>query len=123
MLNHKIIFIITSPISIAQKTHLNCESVEHNAIEVERYLSIDKANLPFEHVMSLSSSVIQNRQLYSQDTLGMVFILLADIASNKGDTARAFQFANDGVALRSINKLIRLKLMLKIAEVILLRVI
>jgi|GEM_PF-759046 len=99
----------------ANQTVVADSEVEENIHKVQLYLSMDKETLPYEEVVALSSSIIQNRKLYTGNIVAKVYVLLADAATNKGDVARAFQFARDGLSLTSIDRSIRLNLLLKVA--------
>jgi tetratricopeptide (TPR) repeat protein len=90
-------------------------AIDKNISAIENYYLQDNEALPYDEVVVLSTEVIQNRHLYSNDILGKVFILLADAATNKGEDATAFQFAQDGLTLNGIDNKIKLNLLLKIA--------
>jgi len=119
-LNHlkliAIIFIcLFSSASMAINTELNAEYRDDNIRKIDQYYLIDNESLPHDEIIALASIVIKNRVHYSHDTIGKVFILLAEVAKNKGDIGRSFQFASDGFALTGISRAIKLNLMLKIS--------
>ena len=77
---------------------------------------MDKASLPYEDVVEFSREIIKNRKNFNNDAIAKVYILLVNVATNKGDVVRAFQFATDGLALPSIEGTTKLNLMLKVAD-------
>jgi len=93
----------------------NTEFIDDNIRKIDQFFLFDKELLPHDDIITLASIVIQNRVSYSHDALGKIFILLAEVAKNKGDIGKSFQFATDGLALRGINRSIKLNLMLKIS--------
>jgi len=100
---------------IAAETQIDTDLIEGNISKVDKYYLFDTELLPHDSIVTLASAIIQNRKDYSHDTMGKVFILLAEVAKNKGDVAKSFQFAIDGFALIGISKAIKLNLMLKIS--------
>jgi len=100
---------------IAADTQINADLIDGNISKIDKYYLFDTELLPHDPIVTLASTIIQNRQHYSHDTMGKIFILLAEVAKNKGDVAKSFQFAIDGFALIGISKAIKLNLMLKIS--------
>jgi tetratricopeptide (TPR) repeat protein len=100
---------------MAANTEFNVEYRDDNINKVNQYFLLDTELLPQDKIITLASVVIKNRAHYSHDTIGRVFILLAEVAENKGDIGRSFQFAIDGFALTGISRTIKLNLMLKIS--------
>lgn len=115
MLN-KLLLIFCYFISIAFSFAGDDFTVEQNIKDVDSYFLLDSENLPYESVITLSLKVLDNREKYSAQTLGKTFILLANVASNKGDDGEAFQFAQDGLSLPGLNNAIKFNLMLKVAD-------
>ena len=83
---------------------------------INQYFTLDKEALPYKEVLDFSRDIIKNRKNYNNDAIAKVYILLANVATNKGDIARAFQFAVDGLELPTIDPAIKLNLMLKVAD-------
>ena len=79
------------------------------------FFTLDKQSLPYAPVVTLSGNIIQNRNLYTSNTVAKAYILLAQVASNRGDVARAFQFATDGLSLPGIDANIQMQLRVKLA--------
>jgi len=94
----------------------NIDDFLANTAKVDELFLLDSETLPYQQVVTLSRKVIQNRKFYSNNTLAKVFDILADTAINKGDLARAMQFALDGEGLIAIDPSLRLSLLLKIAS-------
>ena len=117
-LNHLIflLFCIISSFSVCGRQH-SPESIEieQNILKTNRLYELDKEALPYDEVIRIASAIIQHRRYYESDIIGKVYVLLADIATNKGDLARAFQFAKDGLTLNPLKPSIKLNLLLKMA--------
>lgn len=94
----------------------NLTVIEQNIAKVERLFLLDPELLDNDEVVQLSQDIIQNRSFYENNTVGKVFSLLADAATNKGDLSRAMQFSLDGESLTNISTSLRLTLMLKITS-------
>ena len=91
-------------------------AVEKNTQKIEDFFDLNKNSLLSKEVINVSSEVIKQRKLYSKNTIAKVFILLANVASNKNDVDRAFQFANDGLMLSISDPSLKLNLLLKVAS-------
>ncbi len=94
----------------------NSLSVEKNTQVIEDFFNNHKANLPTDEVILVASKVIQQRDVYSKNTIAKVFILLANVANNQSDLERSFQFAHDGLMLTTIDLSLKLNLLLKVAS-------
>lgn len=94
----------------------NLSALEQNIEKIERLFLLDPELLENDEVMKLAQDIIQNRSFYENNTIGKVFSLLADTATNMGDLSRAMQFALDGESLTNIDTRLRLTLMLKITS-------
>jgi hypothetical protein len=87
--------------------------VEKNTIDVNQYFLQDPETLSYKKIITLSKIIIESREHYRNETLGKMFVLLSDVANNKGEYADAFQFAQDGLTLLGLESSIKLNLMLK----------
>lgn len=94
----------------------SAEDVQQQIKQVDLLYQLKKEELPADQTLTLANQIIKNRQLYSGDTVAKVFSLLANLAMNKSDFARAFQFASDGLSVPPINVSIKLELQLIIAK-------
>ena len=90
---------------------------EQLATQIEQLVSQPPENLVYEEVTSLSHQVIPKLSNYSSDTIAKTYLLLVNIALNKGELETAFQFARDGLAISSPNKQTQLRLQLKLAAI------
>lgn len=86
-----------------------------NIKKTEYFFNIEKESLSADAVISLANNVIKQRQFYSADTIAKIFILLANIAENKGDLGKSMQFAQDGLATVGISNMLKIDLLLKLA--------
>ncbi|MGL1956672.1 MAG: hypothetical protein OCD00_05080 [Colwellia sp.] len=77
----------------------------------------NKETLIASEVIQYSGQIIQNRLAYPTESVAKAFLLLANIATNQGDTDKAFQFTQDGLAVNTSNDQIKLCLLLKLAEI------
>ena len=107
------LFCYTSAAALANQP---LEDVDGNIEKIEKFLAVDKASLPDKAVLSLTSHIIKHRHYYDQTTIAKAYILLADIAINRGDLAKAYQFAQDGLGLNISEPMIKLNLLLKTAS-------
>ena len=92
----------------------NIDGVAANIAEINRYFAMDKESLPNDPVVNLATNVIQYRQLYSNEMVAKVYLLLAETATNKGDAVSAMQFALNGKGLAELQPELELTFLLKI---------
>ena len=100
----------------AKNENNQLENVSGNLAKIEAFLNLDSEKLPHEEILALTSHIIKSRHFYDQTTIAKAYILLADIAINRGDLAKAFQFAQDGLSLNISEPVIKLNLLLKTAS-------
>ncbi|MEW6983860.1 hypothetical protein AAD001_14495 [Colwelliaceae bacterium 6471] len=110
-----VVLMICSLAASSQSNVVDNKTVEHNIRQVDYYFSMDNESLPHNEVVRLSSEIIQTRQFYTSNIIAKVYVLLAETAKSKGDMARAFQFARDGLSLSGVDKAIRINLLLEVA--------
>ena len=91
-------------------------NVEQNIKDVERYFLQDAENLPYEEIITLSKKILGSQENYTVQIRGKTFILLADVANNKGENSEAFHFAQDGISLQGLEPAIKFNLLLKVAD-------
>ena len=72
-------------------------------------------------VKDVSNKILENQQHYSNDIIAKVFLLSANVASNLGDINQVHHYAQLGLKFNSRDKKIKLLLLLKLAEVYVLR--
>jgi tetratricopeptide (TPR) repeat protein/GGDEF domain-containing protein len=85
--------------------------------QVQQLLKVNSEMIDSDTVKYLAKEVTDNRQQYSKDILAKVFLLSAWVASNEGDINNVFLFAEQGLAVNSLDKTVKLSLLLKLAEV------
>ncbi|PCI59515.1 MAG: hypothetical protein COB35_11165 [Gammaproteobacteria bacterium] len=108
------VFLMITPFINTNAAHTNTKKIEINIRKINQYFSNPAEDFSYETITSLASETIKNHQNYHTDTLAKAFSLLADAAIYKGDNARAFQFAQDGLAQGIVKKDIKLNLLKKI---------
>jgi tetratricopeptide (TPR) repeat protein len=107
-------FFFVIPAALANDNKEN--DVNANIDQINYFYQLNKKALPEEKVLLLSHRVIKKRNLYRNDTIAKVFLLLANVAMNKSDFSRAFQFASDGLTVPPLDVPIKLKLQLLLAK-------
>jgi len=85
--------------------------------QVQNFLKVDTEIVDTDKVKFLSEKIINNRQHYSNNILAKVYLLSARVASDAGNINKAFEYAQEGVAVNSIDKKINLALLLELADV------
>jgi len=113
---YKVLFVLLVFINMSCCFADELLSVEKNTIDINQYFLQDSEALSYTKIIALSRTIIESRKSYSNDTLGKMFVLLSDVANNKGEYADAFQFAQDGDTLLGLESSIRLNLLLKITD-------
>lgn len=99
--------------SFAQQTNV---VVAENSQQIEQLYLQDSESLNYQLVVDLSTKIVQNRKQYNKEIIAKAYALLAEVAGNTGDSARAFQFAVDGLTYKPLPAEIQLNLETKIAE-------
>jgi len=87
-------------------------------IQVEQLFEQNYESLPANEVMLLSNKVISQRQKYPKAIIAKTYLLLANIALNKGEIDTAYQFIQDGIVLTQPNQTIQLCLQITLAKVL-----
>ena len=90
-------------------------AIDKNIELIEHYYQKSSESLPHLTVVQLANQVISQRDAYNSDILAKTFVLLAETASNNGDMATAFQFAQDGLQINATEPGVRMRLHLKLA--------
>lgn len=105
------LFLLITPSANAQ---ISNKQLLKNTRQINLYFQLEQSEAPYQEVVTLANNIIKDRKYYHQDIIAKVFILLTQAASEKGDMARALQFARDGLSLKEINRELKLVLMLKV---------
>jgi len=111
-----IVLFFNSKTVIASQTVIGNQYISDNISLIDQFYNNKNQNITRSKLISTITEIIKNRSRYSSNTLAKAFSLLADNAMDKGDSARAFQFSQDGLAQGPISPSIKLNLLLKIVE-------
>ncbi|NQY87232.1 MAG: hypothetical protein HRT51_05670 [Colwellia sp.] len=74
-------------------------SQEELIIQVEHLFKQNAETLNYRKVIELSNKIINPRSNYPSEIVAKTYLLLANVASNKGELETALQFINDGLAV------------------------
>ena len=110
-----LVFFLVNPCSIAQEASTQGQLIR----KINQLVTLNSESLDTEQVNTLGKQVLPNRQHYSNDIVAKLFLLLADVEINKGNTNIALQYTRQGLAIPAPNKKIKLSLLLKLAQVLL----
>lgn len=97
-----------------QTAQSSFNNIENNLLKLDQFLLLEKTYLPTHEALSLASHIIEKRRFYDKNSIAKAYILLSNIATNRGDFSKAYQFAKDGLDLNISAPLIKLNLQLKI---------
>lgn len=98
------------------QAQLSREMVTANIERVSVFYQADKESLPYDEIVSLATEIVQYRSHYPKDIIAKAYVLLAEVATSKGDGARAFQFAIDGLTYKPLPAELQLNLEIKLVE-------
>ena len=114
--------LITIPFSFSVLSSLASEDsllIQEQLIsKVEHLFQQKPESLPYDEVVALSNKLIPQRNKYPNEIVAKTYLLLANIALNKGDLENAFQFTQDGLAMTNPSQETQLSLQIKLAEVL-----
>lgn len=102
--------------SIAAKTEQSAQDILKHAARIDYLYRRPNNTLAYDEILALSETVIEHRHQYSKDSLAKVFVLLAELSSDKGDHRRALQFVNDGLSVTSSDSSINIRLNLMLVN-------
>ncbi len=85
--------------------------------QVESLFKQNSETLNYNKVVALSNRIILRREIYPSEILAKTYLLLASVASNKGELETALQFTQDGLAIATRHKKIKLCLQIKLASI------
>lgn len=100
---------------LANSVIANSLAIEKNTRVIEDLFTQNKDHLLTGNVRDILNDIIEQRDLYSENTRAKVFILFADLANNLSDVERSFQFSLVGSKLLDIDLPLKLNLLLKVA--------
>ena len=123
MPNRPVFRFITYPFNIILLLIISVNGYANNAAErislsnqVQQLLKVNSENIDGDVVQHLSAQIIKNRLHYASDVIAKVFLLSAKVASNESDINNVVLFSKKGLAINSVDKAIKLSLLLKLAE-------
>ncbi len=90
---------------------------EHLIDQVEFLIAENPEKLNYNKVVELSNEIIIRRKEYPNEILAKTYLLLANVASNKGELETAYQFTQDGLDITTGHKNIKLCLQIKLASI------
>ena len=82
--------------------------------QVELLFKADPEKLNHSEIVELSNRIILQREKYPNEILAKTYLLLANVASNKGELETAYQFTQDGLAITTQYENTNAKLCLQI---------
>ncbi len=94
------------------------QSPEQLIAEVEYLFKTSSETLNYSQVVELSNKIIIQREKYPSDTLAKTYLLLSNVAVNKGEMETALQFVQDGLAVSSRYQKTQLCLQIKLASIL-----
>ena len=103
--------------SFSASANNNLLSQEKLITQVEHLFEQNTETLNYHNVIELSNTIINQRINYPNDIVAKIYLLLANVASNKGELETALQFTNYGLAIASQNQTTRLRLQISLAKI------
>jgi tetratricopeptide (TPR) repeat protein/GGDEF domain-containing protein len=95
----------------------NLNSQEKLIAEVEYLFEQSGYTLNHNKVIKLGNKIINQRINYPSEIIAKTYLLLANVAINKGELETALQFTNDGLATANQNQAIILPLQINLAQI------
>jgi tetratricopeptide (TPR) repeat protein len=92
------------------------EKVEVFATKVEQLYYIDSEKLQYEEIIYLSEHILPFHEYYSDVVLARLYLLLANVANNKGDVDKTLKFSQLGLKVSKQDQKIKLALLLNLAS-------
>ncbi|PCH97606.1 MAG: hypothetical protein COB83_01365 [Gammaproteobacteria bacterium] len=99
----------------AQEKHFTPEQL---ISQVEHLFRESAETLNYNKVVELSNKIILQRKNYPNEIIAKTYMLLARVASNKGELETAFQFIQDGLAIPIQHLETKLCLQIKLASIL-----
>lgn len=92
-------------------------SQEKLIVQVEHLFKQNAETLNYHKVIELSNKIINQRSNYPSEVVAKAYLLLANVASNKGELETALQFINDGLAIATQHQATKLSLQISLAKI------
>ena len=109
------LFTMSFNVLSAQEQHFTPEQL---ISQVERLFRESAETLNYKKVVGLSNKIILQRNNYPNEIIAKTYMLLARVASNKGELETAFQFTQDGLAIPIQHLETKLCLQIKLASIL-----
>ena len=93
-------------------------TIEQLISRVEFLFREPPEKLNYNEVIELSNKIILHRKKYPNEVLAKTYLLLANVASNKGELETAYQFTQDGLNITLGQEKVRLCLQIKLASIL-----
>ena len=93
-------------------------SPEQLIAQVDALVQTDLETLNYRQIVALGNAIIIQRSLYPSETLAKTYLLLANVANNKGEFSTGFQFIQDGLAITTQHEQTKLRLHIKAASIL-----
>jgi tetratricopeptide (TPR) repeat protein len=103
----------------ALATEKKLSTQEQYINQVEYLFKGSPEKLNYNEVVKLSNDIFLQRTTYPNKIIAKTYLLLANVASNKGDLETAYQFTQDGLATTVGQDTIKLSLLIKLASILL----
>jgi len=101
----------------ALTAEINLSTQEQYINQVEFLFRKNAEKLNYNEVVELSNEIILQREKYPSEILAKTYLLLANVASNKGELETAYQFTQDGLDIATGHEKIKLCLQIKLASI------
>lgn len=92
-------------------------SQENLITEVEYLFKKNTETLDYHAVIELSNKIISQRTNYPSEIVAKTYLLLANVALNKGELETALQFTNDGLIIPAQSQVTKLPLQINLARI------
>ena len=109
-----LMFLLFSFSALANNSLLSQEKL---ITQVEHLFEQNAETLNYQKVIKLSNKIINQHINYPSDIVAKTYLLLANVAINKGELETALQFTNDGLAIATQNQAIILPLQINLAKI------
>lgn len=110
-------FIVITIVILFHSSLIAEQQVTDSNIELlEKYIVTTHYKQEQNEALHVATKIINNRHLYDPTNIAKAYLLMADISLLRGDITKAFQFAQDGLALTIQTLNVRLELLLITAQ-------
>ena len=114
---HFFLIFLLSSLNFNAQANNNLLSQEKLITQVEHLFKQNAETLNYHDIVELSNKIISQRINYPSEIIAKTYLLLANVAINKGELETALQFINDGLATATNNQAIILPLQINLAQI------